>query len=70
MPRSAFLRAVVEGQPVLWQAGSSNQGRDFAAKHAEAIFAVHPNVDRMKQYANDLNGRMEKNSIVSRDRSS
>jgi long-chain alkane monooxygenase len=43
---------------VLWQAGSSNQGRDFAAKHAEAIFAVHPNVARMKQYAEDLNERL------------
>ncbi|QMU62692.1 MAG: NtaA/DmoA family FMN-dependent monooxygenase [Gammaproteobacteria bacterium] len=44
-------------QPVFWQAGSSPTGRDFAAKHAEAIFAVHPNVDRMKQYADDLNER-------------
>jgi alkanesulfonate monooxygenase SsuD/methylene tetrahydromethanopterin reductase-like flavin-dependent oxidoreductase (luciferase family) len=42
----------------LWQAGSSNQGRDFAAKHAEAIFAVHPNVERMRQYTNDLNNRL------------
>ena len=37
---------------------ATSQGRDFAAKHAEAIFAVHPNVDRMKQYADDLNTRM------------
>jgi alkanesulfonate monooxygenase SsuD/methylene tetrahydromethanopterin reductase-like flavin-dependent oxidoreductase (luciferase family) len=50
--------SMCRGRPVLWQAGSSNQGRDFAAKHAEAIFAVHPNVDRMKQYADDLNTRM------------
>jgi FMN-dependent oxidoreductase (nitrilotriacetate monooxygenase family) len=45
-------------RPVLWQAGSSGQGRDFAAKHAEAIFAVHPNVDRMKEYAADLGDRL------------
>jgi long-chain alkane monooxygenase len=32
--------------------------RPIAAKHAEAIFAVHPNVDRMRQYTNDLNDRM------------
>src|SRR5690242_13070042 len=53
-----FCAPSPQGRPVLWQAGSSNQGRDFAAKHAEAIFAVHPNVDRMKQYADDLNTRM------------
>ena len=52
-----FCAPSPQGRPVLWQAGSSNQGRDFAAKHAEAIFAVHPNVDRMKQYADDLNTR-------------
>jgi FMN-dependent oxidoreductase (nitrilotriacetate monooxygenase family) len=52
-----FVAPSPQGQPVLWQAGSSGQGRDFAAKHAEAIFAVHPNVDRMKQYADDLNDR-------------
>jgi alkanesulfonate monooxygenase SsuD/methylene tetrahydromethanopterin reductase-like flavin-dependent oxidoreductase (luciferase family) len=43
----------------LWQAGSSGRGRDFAAKHAEAIFAVHPGVERMRQYANDLDERLE-----------
>jgi alkanesulfonate monooxygenase SsuD/methylene tetrahydromethanopterin reductase-like flavin-dependent oxidoreductase (luciferase family) len=46
-----------QGYPVLWQAGSSDRGRDFAAKHAEAIFAVHPNVERMRQYADDLRER-------------
>ncbi|MDO6804506.1 LLM class flavin-dependent oxidoreductase, partial [Wenyingzhuangia sp. 1_MG-2023] len=44
--------------PVLWQAGSSATGRDFAARHAEAIFAVHPNIDRMREYADDVNGRL------------
>jgi alkanesulfonate monooxygenase SsuD/methylene tetrahydromethanopterin reductase-like flavin-dependent oxidoreductase (luciferase family) len=43
---------------VLWQAGSSDRGRDFAAKHAEAIFAVHPNVERMREYTDDLNQRL------------
>jgi long-chain alkane monooxygenase len=44
-------------RPVMWQAGSSDRGRDFAAKHAEAIFAVHPNIERMRQYADDINER-------------
>lgn len=53
-----FCAPSPQGRPVLWQAGSSNQGRDFAAKHAEAIFAVHPNVERMRQYTDDLNDRL------------
>jgi FMN-dependent oxidoreductase (nitrilotriacetate monooxygenase family) len=52
-----FCAPSPQGQPVLWQAGSSGPGRDFASKHAEAIFAVHPNVERMKQYADDLSDR-------------
>jgi long-chain alkane monooxygenase len=53
-----FCAPSPQGRPVLWQAGSSDRGRDFAAKHAEAIFAVHPNVERMKQYSGDLNERL------------
>jgi FMN-dependent oxidoreductase (nitrilotriacetate monooxygenase family) len=54
----SFVFRSPQGRPVLWQAGSSDQGRDFAAKHAEAVFAVHPNVQRMRQYTDDLNGRL------------
>jgi FMN-dependent oxidoreductase (nitrilotriacetate monooxygenase family) len=53
-----FCAPSPQGRPVLWQAGSSGRGRDFAAKHAEAIFAVHPGVERMREYADDLNARM------------
>jgi FMN-dependent oxidoreductase (nitrilotriacetate monooxygenase family) len=53
----SFVERSPQGRPVLWQAGSSDRGRDFAAKHAEAIFAVHPNLDRMRQYADDLKER-------------
>ncbi len=54
-----FVAPSPQGHPVLWQAGSSDRGRDFAAKHAEAIFAVHPTVARMKQYSDDLNNRLK-----------
>lgn len=53
-----FVAPSPQGRPVLWQAGSSGRGRDFAAKHAEAIFAVHPTIDRMREYTDDLNGRL------------
>jgi long-chain alkane monooxygenase len=54
----SFVFRSPQGRPVLWQAGSSERGRDFAAKHAEAVFAVHPNVQRMRQYTDDLNQRL------------
>jgi FMN-dependent oxidoreductase (nitrilotriacetate monooxygenase family) len=54
----SFVYRSPQGRPVLWQAGSSDRGRDFAAKHAEAVFAVHPNVARMRQYSEDLNQRL------------
>jgi FMN-dependent oxidoreductase (nitrilotriacetate monooxygenase family) len=54
-----FVAPSPQGHPVLWQAGSSYRGRDFAAKHAEAIFAVLPTVARMRQYADDLDGRLK-----------
>src|ERR1700683_4192785 len=55
----SFVFRSPQGRPVLWQAGSSERGRDFAAKHAEAIFAVHPNVERMREYTDDLDNRLE-----------
>jgi long-chain alkane monooxygenase len=53
----SFVERSPQGHPVLWQAGSSDRGRDFAAKHAEAIFAVHPTIERMRQYSADLKER-------------
>jgi len=55
----SFVFRSPQGRPVLWQAGSSDRGRDFAAKHAEAIFAVHPSVERMREYTDDLDTRLE-----------
>jgi FMN-dependent oxidoreductase (nitrilotriacetate monooxygenase family) len=55
----SFVGPSPQGRPVLWQAGSSERGRDFAAKHAEAVFAVHPNVQRMRQYTDDLTVRLQ-----------
>jgi len=54
-----FCAPSPQRRPVLWQAGSSGRGRDFAARHAEAIFAVHPSVERMRQYSDDLDERLE-----------
>ncbi|WP_159982128.1 MULTISPECIES: NtaA/DmoA family FMN-dependent monooxygenase [unclassified Novosphingobium] len=37
-------------QPVLFQAGSSGRGQQFAMKHAEVVFAIQPNLATMKRF--------------------
>ena len=52
MPRSP------QGRPVLMQAGSSPQGRDFAAKWAEAIFSAASGLSNCVEFYADIKGRM------------
>ena len=40
------------------QAGASGRGRDFAAKHAEVIFAIQPFVEGATAYYQDVKTRM------------
>jgi FMN-dependent oxidoreductase (nitrilotriacetate monooxygenase family) len=46
-----------QGQPVIFQAGTSEDGRDFAAKNADAIFAGHDTIEEAKKYYQDLKRR-------------
>lgn len=46
-----------QGVPALVQAGGSPKGRDFAAKHANAIVAVAPGIEKMKEYRDDIRAR-------------
>jgi FMN-dependent oxidoreductase (nitrilotriacetate monooxygenase family) len=39
-----------QGRPVIFQAGSSGRGMQFAVKHAEAIFAIQPQVKAMRGF--------------------
>ena len=39
-----------QGCPVLFQAGSSGRGQRFAAEHADVIFAIQPDLPRMKKF--------------------
>ena len=39
--------------PVLFQAGSSSAGRDFAARNAEAVFIVAPDPENARKLIND-----------------
>jgi FMN-dependent oxidoreductase (nitrilotriacetate monooxygenase family) len=40
--------------PVIYQAGTSERGREFAAKHAECVFIGGPTPERVKYYAEDI----------------
>jgi FMN-dependent oxidoreductase (nitrilotriacetate monooxygenase family) len=43
--------------PVLYQAGASRRGKDFAAKHAECVFVSAPTAPIVKKYVQDLRGQ-------------
>lgn len=43
-----------QGQPVVFQAGSSGAGKTFAAKGADAIFTGHPTLETAQQFYTDV----------------
>lgn len=45
--------------PVLFQAGASPKGRDFAAKHAEAVFTKNHSLEALKAYVADIRERTQ-----------
>ncbi|MBU5266945.1 LLM class flavin-dependent oxidoreductase [Virgibacillus proomii] len=46
--------------PVIFQAGASPKGRDFAATHAEAVFTKNHSLKAVKEYTVDLRARAKK----------
>ncbi|HYP56773.1 MAG TPA: LLM class flavin-dependent oxidoreductase [Beijerinckia sp.] len=46
-----------QGQPVIFQAGASEDGRDFASKRAEAIFAPAQTFEDIQEYYRDVKAR-------------
>ena len=47
-----------QGRPVIIQAGSSGRGKAFAARWSEIIFALQPNLDRMRAFRADLDASL------------
>ena len=47
-----------QGHPVLMQAGSSERGRQFAARWAEVVFVAQRGKAEMQAFYNDLKGRL------------
>jgi FMN-dependent oxidoreductase (nitrilotriacetate monooxygenase family) len=46
-----------QGYPLLVQAGSSEDGKNFAARHAEAIFTAHQTYERAADFYSDIKAR-------------
>lgn len=46
-----------QGQPVVFQAGSSDAGKDLAAKGADAIFTAHPTLESAQDFYKDVKNR-------------
>ncbi|WP_137389540.1 NtaA/DmoA family FMN-dependent monooxygenase [Rhodoligotrophos defluvii] len=44
-----------QGRPVLFQAGSSGRGQQFALKHADVIFSIQPRGSEMARFVTKLN---------------
>lgn len=48
-----------QGRPVIMQAGSSDRGREFAARWAEIIFTIQRGRDEMREFYVDIKTRMQ-----------
>ncbi|MGA8546324.1 MAG: LLM class flavin-dependent oxidoreductase, partial [Mycobacterium sp.] len=53
----ATLPAGPQGHPVLLQAGDSDDGRSFGARHADALFTLHGSLEDGQRYYADVKGR-------------
>jgi FMN-dependent oxidoreductase (nitrilotriacetate monooxygenase family) len=49
-----------QGHPVLLQAGDSDEGREFGAAKADAIFTVHGTLEAGQAFYSDVKGRLAK----------
>jgi FMN-dependent oxidoreductase (nitrilotriacetate monooxygenase family) len=47
----------VQGRPVIIQAGSSEDGKEFASRYAEAVFTAHQALSDAQDFYADLKGR-------------
>ncbi|MDI6104028.1 LLM class flavin-dependent oxidoreductase [Actinoplanes sp. NEAU-A12] len=49
-----------QGRPVILQAGDSDGGRELAAKHSDAIFSRHHQIDDARRFYRDVKDRLAK----------
>ena len=55
---SRVLPATAQTRPVLFQAGDSDEGRDFAVRHADVVFSAHHELEDATEFANDIRVRL------------
>ncbi|GMK41435.1 monooxygenase [Paenibacillus sp. CCS19] len=48
-----------QGHPVIFQAGTSDAGRNLAAKSADAVLTEHENIEKAKAYYKDVKDRVK-----------
>ncbi len=60
-PRSA------QGRPLLVQAGSSESGKEFAARYAEAVFTAQRTLEQGQEFYRDLKARVVKHGRTAGD---
>ncbi len=48
-----------QGRPVIFQAGSSEPGKDLAARYADAIFTAQPEIEDGRAFYADIKGRVK-----------
>jgi FMN-dependent oxidoreductase (nitrilotriacetate monooxygenase family) len=56
-----------QGRPVIFQAGDSNEGRDFAAASADAIFSRHSTLEAGQSFYADVKGRLARHGRLPSD---
>ena len=56
-----------QGHPVIIQAGTSERGQDFAARHAEAIIVGRETVDDMKRFYDTFKARVRQHGRAPED---
>lgn len=49
-----------QGQPVIFQAGSSSDGKLFSAKEADVVFGIMPSMEEAQEYYRDVKGMAAK----------
>jgi FMN-dependent oxidoreductase (nitrilotriacetate monooxygenase family) len=57
----ATLPVGPQGHPVLLQAGDSDEGRNFGARHADALFTLHGSLEAGQRYYADVKARATAN---------
>ncbi|CAG9268073.1 LLM class flavin-dependent oxidoreductase [Paraburkholderia unamae] len=58
---NARIPAPVQGRPLLVQAGSSPDGRDFAARYADVVFTAQNTLEAAREFRTDIRERARSN---------